>query len=105
MIGHTSMRAGLRPFRLASRAACLGSVAFALGACQGERSRPAPAEPAPSGARASNRAALGEQAQVSSAPDAPTASEASDTERPLSVPSGDPPRVTCAQARAIVAEV
>jgi carboxyl-terminal processing protease len=38
--------------------------------------------------------------------DPPTgAAEPGETERPLQVPKGDPPRLSCAQARAIVAEV
>ena len=34
-----------------------------------------------------------------------TSAEVAETERPLKVPRGDPPRLDCAQARAIVAEV
>jgi carboxyl-terminal processing protease len=36
---------------------------------------------------------------------APSTGTEAETERPLQVPKGDPPRLTCAQARAIVAEV
>jgi carboxyl-terminal processing protease len=39
------------------------------------------------------------------APASSSAGSDSETERPLQVPKGDPPRLSCAQARAIVAEV
>jgi len=42
---------------------------------------------------------------VGSAEPPALASEPGETERPLQVPKGDPPRLSCAQARAIVAEV
>jgi carboxyl-terminal processing protease len=105
MIGHTSMRARFGRSRLASLAACFGSLAaLALGGCQGAKSK-APAAQASSAVQALNRAALGEPPKNLAAPNTPNAEEASESERPLKAPSGDPPRLTCAQARAIVAEV
>ncbi|MES1173825.1 MAG: S41 family peptidase [Myxococcales bacterium] len=108
MIRRTPMRAGLGRSRLASLAALLGSLAcFTLAACEAVKSKSHPAlESGPaSAARAPERAALGDPPKNPAAPNSPTPEDVSEAERPLKVPSGDPPRVACAQARAIVAEV
>ena len=58
-----------------------------------------------SAVRTPDPAAEREPPKNPAAPNSPSAEDISETERPLKVPSGDQPRVACAQARAIVAEV
>ena len=89
-------------FRLAPGAALAAGVA--ISAC----SKPPPSRPGPatvSAVRVPERAALSEPPKNPAAPTSPSQEEVSEAERPLKVPSGDPPRVACAEARAIVAEV
>ena len=91
-----TIRARYAIFRLAplaALAACLGSAA-----CRDGSSR---AEGSGAGAAASPSAV---QPGVSASP-AVSGEEKLSDERPLMVPNGAPPRLTCVQARAIVAEV
>src|SRR4051794_12788987 len=118
MLPGTSMRAGFDRSRLASLAAFLASLALpCVSGCNHEKSKPS-ASSAPSSASsastssahapaARDRSGVSERNEANdpAAPNSPTADEVSESERPLKVPSGDAPRVTCAQARAIVAEV
>ena len=76
--------------RVALLALCAGGVASAC------RAVSAPAEGAAASARSREPA---------SEPEAKPGEDKPGDERPLKVPSGEPPRLSCAQARAIVAEV
>lgn len=87
-------RAGFAPWLLSSLLALLASVC--VEGCR-ERAKAGVLKPPP--------AATASALRAESAEPAPLSTELSGSERPLQVPKGDPPRLSCGAARAIVAEV
>lgn len=79
------------PWQLITLAACAFGLAGA--ACHNRSTEPG------------NAPAVNAPVPEASAEPPKISAEQAETERPLAVPKGDPPRLTCAQARAIVAEV